>query len=166
MVCNIPIILYADDAFLMAVNSYEQMQELLKVLELFEFIFDMEVNLTKTKVIIFRCGKKLPKSVANMCFIFTGIPLAVVEEEKYLGIMMHSWKDMCHAASQRAIVARKSLHAMLSRCKKGGISQPAFLCRIFDVLILPALSYGAHVWGPSMFQRLLTKPLDSKNDSD
>ena len=41
---NIPIILYADDAFLMAVNSYEQMQELLKVLELFGFIFDMEVN--------------------------------------------------------------------------------------------------------------------------
>ena len=48
---NIPVVLYADDAFLMVANIYEQMQELLKVPELFGFIFDMQVDLTRTKVI-------------------------------------------------------------------------------------------------------------------
>ena len=98
-----------------------------------------------------------------MSFTFRGVPLSVVQEEIY-GIMMHGWKDMRYAASQRAIVAKESLHGMLSKCKKGGIFQPAFLCRIFDVLVLPMLSYGAHVWGPSMFQKFLFDPFDSKND--
>jgi hypothetical protein len=84
-------------------------------------------------------------------FTFRGQPLTIVEEEIYLGVMLHSWKDMCYAAEHRATAASKSLHAMLSKCKRKGIYQPAFLCRIFDVLVLPVLSYGEHVWGPGIY---------------
>jgi hypothetical protein len=123
----------------------------------------MDVNLLKTRMMIVRGKQNLPEHLVNVCFTFKGQPLTIVEEEIYLGIMLHSWKDMCYAAEHRATAASKNLHAMLSKCKRKGINQPAFLCRIFDVLVLPVLSYGAHVWGPSMFQEFLRDPLDSKN---
>ena len=66
---HIPIIVYANDDSLMAVNGYEQIQELLKALQLFGFLFDMEVNLIKTKMMIFSAGSKLPESLADICFI-------------------------------------------------------------------------------------------------
>ena len=56
------------------------------------------------------------------------------------------------------------MHSMLSRCKNRGIFQPAFICIVFDVFVVPVL-WPAHVWGPSMFQEFLSDPFNSKNDS-
>ena len=57
---------------------------------------------TKTMIQVGGFESKLPGSVANICSTFKGLPLSVVEEEKYLSIVKHSWKDICHAAKQRA----------------------------------------------------------------
>ena len=37
------------------------------------------------------------------------------------------------------------------------------MCEIFDMLVRPVGAYGAHVWGPSMFQRFLHDPLNVDN---
>ena len=87
----------------------------------------------------------------------------MVQEEKYLGLVMHAWKDMTYSAEQRAVAMNRSLHSVLHRCKQTGVSQPAFMCEVFDMLVRPVGAYGAHVWGPSMFQKFLYKPLDVDN---
>jgi hypothetical protein len=125
----------------------------------------MDVNLLKTKMMIVRGKQKLPEHLINVGFTFKGQPGPHHSRggDIHWRSATHSWKDMCYAAEHRATAASKILHAMLSKCKRKGIYQPAFLCRISYVLALPVLSYGAHVWGPSMFQEYLTDPLHSKN---
>ena len=41
----------------------------------------------------------------------------MVEAEKYLGLVMHVWKDMTYSAEQRAVALNRSLHSMLQRCR-------------------------------------------------
>lgn len=52
---------------------------------------------------------------------------------------------------------------MMHKCYKAGLTQPAILCVMFDVLVRPVVSYGAHIWGPSMFARFLHDPHNSQN---
>lgn len=113
----------------------------------------------KTKIILYRCTQDLPASLAGAEWHYDGHTVAVVDQDKYLGVMMHAWKTghrrraytlQC-AASHRAQLGRKALHAFLALVYQSKLQQPSFLCRLFDILINPAVSYGAHVWGPYMF---------------
>jgi hypothetical protein len=51
---RIPDIFYADDVLLAAINNPEEMQGLLNATELFGYLFDMDVSLLKTKMMIVR----------------------------------------------------------------------------------------------------------------
>jgi hypothetical protein len=50
----------------------------------------MDVNLLKTKMTIVRGKQNLPEHLVNVCFRFKGQPHTIVEQEIYLGIMVHS----------------------------------------------------------------------------
>ncbi|KAL3132115.1 hypothetical protein ABBQ32_008724 [Trebouxia sp. C0010 RCD-2024] len=42
--------------------------------------------------------------------------------------------------------ARKAMFAMRRRCALLGITDPAMQCKLFDILVLPILSYVYEVW--------------------
>lgn len=160
---HVPDIMYADDVILLAIDDEHELQQLIQVLDLFCFLFGMEVNMQKTKVMIFRSGEKLPDHLTNVVFTYRGETLQAVESEKYLGVVVHAWKDMVYSAEQRGGAASRSLHSMMHRCRQTGVCQPAFMCELFDTLVRPVISYGAHIWGPSVFNSFLQDPLSSKN---
>jgi hypothetical protein len=87
----------------------------------------------------------------------------VVEEEKYLGVMMHGYKDPCYTAEHRAQCGSRALHGMLFKCVEVGIYRPDIVCSLFDKLVRPVLSYGAQVWGPWMFATWCKDPLNRNN---
>ena len=53
---------------------------------------------------------------------------------------------MAYGAELLAAAAKKAMHAMRRRCIFLGLSDPASICKLFDTLVLPILSYGCEVW--------------------
>jgi hypothetical protein len=50
------------------------------------------------------------------------------------------------------------MYAMLAAMKSQHVNQSSFLCRLFDQLVYPVLSYGCQVWGPDIFHDRYTSP--------
>ena len=161
---QVPDIMYADDVNLMVVDSPEQMQLVLDVLQLFCDLFAMRVNMSKTKLLIFRSGKALPPHLCNVTWTYQGKPLSISVQEKYLGVVMHESQDMCFAADHRGAVGSKSLHGMMVMVAQNGLQRPDIICDLFDNLVRPVLSYGAHIWGPYMFTKWFRDPLNPATD--
>ena len=67
------------------------------------------------------------------------------------------------AAEQRAAVGAKAYHSMMVTVAQKGLQRPDILCDLFDKKVRPVLSYGAHIWGPYMFNRWARDPLSPEN---
>ena len=160
---NVPDITYADDVNLVVVDDAKQMQDLLNVLQLFCDLYGMNVNMKKTKLMIIRSGKLVPKHLKALALTYNGQPLSLSEQEKYLGLVMHGCKGMIFAAEQRGAVGAKAYHSMMVTVAQKGLQRPDILCDLFDKKVRPVLSYGAHIWGPYMFNRWTRDPLSPEN---
>ena len=90
--------MYADDIALIADTSVE-LQRKLKALESFCQKWGMEVNLAKTKIIVFWNGGKL-SSKEN--FLYNGKTIDIVTHYKYLGIVFNSRLTWGHAIKELA----------------------------------------------------------------
>ena len=164
---RIPDLMYADDVMLMVINSPGQMQGLLDALHLFCKLFGMEVNIKKTKIIIFRpIGKTLPRELQDRVWTYDGKSVQIVEEEKYLGVIMNGAEGPLHMATRRATAGSAALHGMLYKCVEAKLERPDIVCSLFDKLVLPVLSYGCQVWGPYMFSKWIRNPLSRGNEPE
>jgi hypothetical protein len=72
-------------------------------------------------------------------------------------------KNMAMAADQRGALGAKACYSMMVRVAQKGLQRPDVICDIFDKLVRPVLSYGAHIWGPYMFTRWSKDPLNPEN---
>ena len=95
--------MYVDDIALIADTSVE-LQRKLKALESFCQKWGMEVNLAKTKIIVFRNGGKL-SSKEN--FLYNGKTIEIVTHYKYLDI--DSRLTWGHAIKELARTANKTV---------------------------------------------------------
>jgi hypothetical protein len=80
----VKLLLYMDDLILIS-KTMHGLREHLKALEHFFQEVGMQVNITKTKIVIFSLNRK----EKPITFLFEGIPLEIVKEYKYLGIDFH-----------------------------------------------------------------------------
>ena len=78
------LLMYTDDIALIADTSVK-LQRKLKALELFCQQWGMEVNLAKTKIIVFRNSEKLSSKEK---FLYNGKTIDIVTQYKYLGIVL------------------------------------------------------------------------------
>ena len=91
----IRLLLYTDDLIILA-KIAKGLKEHLKALECFCHEVGMQVNTSKTKIMIFSLKKN--KGIQDD-FLFENSPLEIVEEYKYLGIDFHNklnW-DTCRS---------------------------------------------------------------------
>ena len=65
---------------------------------------------------------------------------------RYLGFTFHATKNMAFGVSHLVSAARKAVHAMRRRCAYLHLRDPQQQCKLFDILVLPILSYGSEVW--------------------
>ena len=113
-------LLYADDVILLSQNEVG-LQKCLKKLESYCADWCLEVNLDKTKILVFNKTGKLYKHE----FKFTGETLDCVREYKYLGV--------------KGIFKLKSIFS--STYPKSSV-----VFHIFDHTIKPILTYGCEIW--------------------
>ncbi len=103
--------------------------------------WNLTVNLSKTKIVVFEAQR-------SDCdpFFFNDRVVERVEEYRYLGFVFHAIQNMAHGTEHLVSAAKKAVHAMRRRCIYLHLSDPAIICRLFDILVLPTLSYSCAVW--------------------
>ena len=169
------VLMYADDLALVATSAAD-LQRMLNALHVYASRWQLLVNVSKTKVMIFnrtyttRLGSAKQqlaiqqRSVLNKShsFIYNGNHVDIVSQFKYLGTIFHedvlctSMKvnsiaqcKLYDAAIQfRVSQGRKCLATWLRRCKTWMLNTDLVLT-LFKTGAMPALEYGAGLWGVS-----------------
>lgn len=137
------VILYADDTVIMA-ESEEELQHQLNSLYDYCICNKLEVNTSKTKVMVFTKSKVRLRRIKE--FKFGESVLERVEEYTYLGIVFN-WNGSF--AKAKKALHDKAMRAMYSIVQKGRkLSLPInVMLKLFDSCVLPILLYGSEIWG-------------------
>ena len=136
-------LLWADDLVLMS-ESPEGLQQQLNGLQKHCSKYQMIVNETKTKVMHF--GK-----CVDYDFIFNEKKLEIVQEYKYLGVVICStkilkgnlFKNMDSYLSDKG---HKSCFSFMKKCSSLGFISPSLGFKLFDTYTAPVISYGCELW--------------------
>jgi hypothetical protein len=136
---------------------------LLDVLWDFCRIFKLQVNLSKTAVVVLNGGKPAASdSRTQLLYGPVGLQqrIAVKDWYRYLGIRIHRLPSQGLRHGMRVVHAAGQVAAWITirRCRDLHIDEPALFCTLFDQLVAPVLSYGAEIWGPWHIADVLTSP--------
>lgn len=143
----VPLLVYADDVALLSWSS-PGLQALLDGMHDFCMGLGLTVSPTKTEVVVFNGNSsdtwhvgqhQLPRSAAF----------------EYLGFIFHESGSMA-PAFQRLAQNGKRANAWLHARYKGLMGSKSFpmMRRLFDAVVLPAVSYGCEVWAPACSHNL------------
>jgi hypothetical protein len=106
------LLLYADDLALLA-SSPEQLQQMLDALSAFCSQYDMEVNVSKTEVVIF--GRQRYQGPAQFNFLGRDgerLPVPRSSDFRYLGCVFHETKGVAACMSSLAVAGSRAMWAM------------------------------------------------------
>jgi hypothetical protein len=90
-----------------------------------------------------------------MIWTLQGVSIEVVKEHVDSGLLAsqaqtakYNWATSCsHPLINAATV---KLHCIIRRAREIGVLSPNMMCRVFDTLIRPSLTYGSEVWGVNL----------------
>ena len=142
-VVQVVLLMYADDIVLFG-DTVLELQKKINILEKFCHMWGMEVNLTKTQVIVFRNGGKTSKSKR---FPFKSNTVKIITYYRYLRLIFSSINTWSKALSALAAQAEKALSSIRKMIWKVGQPNITVAFKNFDRRIAPVLFYGAEVWG-------------------
>jgi hypothetical protein len=128
-------------------ESQSSVQELLDLLHEFCVARGLEVNVSKTEVVVFH---KPQVRLPNWQWHYNGTPIPRKSEFRYLGVVFHETDGISCAIQPLATAARRALWAMLSRFKLAGMTNIQLKLRMYKALVLPIMEYCSEVWGPDM----------------
>ena len=136
-------LMYADDLVILA-QSEKELQSSLDNLSNYCSEWQLDINIKKTKCIVFNRGNRLCKiniSVDNK-------PIDNVKSLKYLGFTISSKNcNFGNTPTDLSIKAKRAIFALNNRIKLSLLPTRLAL-KIFDTQISPILLYGAEVWAP------------------
>ena len=106
--------------------------------------WQMKLNLSKSKILVFRRGGKLR---ADEKFFYLGKEIEIVSEYKYLGIIFSTKLNWSKATKTLASQANKAASVLnIAGRKCGGLPKDVAL-ELFDKMLSPIVLYGAEIWG-------------------
>ena len=145
----IALLLYADDLTLLSTTP-AGLQKQLDALHAFCLSSQLDVNLAKTEIVIFNPPRSPTPDTADphspATWYFGDSPVTVSDSYRYLGITFHNTRGLTMAPTHLHAAGQRALHAVYLRCTELGITTPSLMCRLFDSLISPVLSYAAEIW--------------------
>lgn len=135
-------LIYADDVLLLS-ESKEGLQSCLNALQLYCDYWKLQINIEKTKVMIFSVGKMKKE---NMQFKLYDSVIETVEKYKYLGILLSCNGNLKHAAEHMYQKSLKAIFSLKSKILDYDSTSNNLKLKLFDALIRPILTYGAEIW--------------------
>ena len=138
------LLLYADDTVVLDESRIE-LQSALNAMYLYCKTWKLEVNASKTKIVIFR--KRSCKDIVNPVFTFNSEVINIEDDFTYLiGIVFMSNGSFCKNKSKLVNQGRKALYSILKKSRK--LNLPIDLqIYLVDTMVAPVLLYGCEVWG-------------------
>ena len=137
------MLLYADDIVIFA-STAEELQHGLNLLSDYCLRWKLKVNVSKTKILIFRKGGILPR---NLSFTYEGEVLEIVKSFEYLGIVFTVGGSFSETQTTLAGQAQKAIFKLNKYLYKFTYISPEHKLDLFDKLMSPILSYSCEVWG-------------------
>lgn len=140
MYLKLLILLYADDTVLMA-ESADDLQCALNEFSIYCTKWKLNVNVEKTKILIFSKGP-----LAKRHFYYNESIIENVKEFKYLGIVFSRSGSFCKAKKHLCEQAQKAMYGVIRKIRQFNLP---ISCQfdLFDKVVLPVLIYGCEVWG-------------------
>ena len=134
-------LLYADDTIVLA-KSEQELQCALNAVSDYCKRWYLNVNIDKTKIVIFSRGKVRKTG----SFTFNNQALEVVDDYVYLGITFNYNNSFRKAQAKQLNQARRAMYSMLNKIYH--LDLPVDIqIELFDQLVLPILLYGSEIWG-------------------
>ena len=137
------MLLYADDIVIFS-NTADELQLGLDILAEYCARWKLKVNVSKTKILIFRNGGLLPQ---DLVFTYDGDPVEIVKSFKYLGIVFTTGGSFSEAQTTLSGQAQKAIFKLNKYMYKFTFITPKHKLELFDKLISPILNYASEVWG-------------------
>ena len=140
---NDPInaLMFADDLILLS-GSEEGLQKQMNKLNKYCETWKLNINLKKTKIIIFNRGSRLIKSE----FKINNLVITNIKSIKYLGLTAKNCSFL-PTLEDLSIKANRAIYTLNTKIKISRFPTKVAL-KLFNTLIKPILLYGSGVWGP------------------
>lgn len=147
---RIKILMYADDMVILA-ETVESLQLMINRLAEYCNKWNLQMNLEKTKVMVFKNGGRLSKREK---WYIDGKRIEVVKQYKYLGINVTStlnWKEHMAIKYLQAVMALNTTWKDFMRNKHVTHSTKY---EIYQAVVRSIVCYAAQVWGYMQFQEV------------
>ena len=139
---NLFLLMYADDTVIMS-ETREGLQNMLDALVSYTKKWNLTVNIDKTKIMVFRNGKKLRD---DEIWTYDGKRVDTVDQFNYLGILLNYNGKFLQTQRHMAQQGQKALFTIYSTLNKFNFNIET-KCAIFDTYVGSILNYGAEIWG-------------------
>ena len=141
-------LLYADDLVIISQES-EGLQQALNALDKYGQKWHLEINISKSKIMIFNKKGKYIKPSRQFCVRNNNIEN--VKTFTYLGIILKT-----NGAFDDTVLNSKdkAIKAMYSLVKSLGETNAETSLKLFSAMVLPIINYGATVWSSHYFEKL------------
>lgn len=141
--CKVSILLYADDIVLIA-ESESDLQKMLDCVYNWSQKFKIRFNARKSNIVHFR---KASQPRTSCTFKLGNIELGVVNQYKYLGVILNEFLDYSVTAKVLADSANRALGAIINKYKSiNGLGYYTYT-RMFQSGVCPILDYSTEIWG-------------------
>jgi hypothetical protein len=140
---RVNILLYADDVVLIAPTA-ASLQIMINNLEKYCDLWNLQLNLNKSKILVFRNGGKLKD---NDRWVYKGNRIEVVNSYKYLGVELTSklsWESHINVKSTSSKFAINNIWLRFFGNNKISLDSK-FNC--FYAVVRSMLCYGCEIWG-------------------
>ena len=142
---KINMLMYADDLILLS-ESKEGLQKQINKLNNYCKQWKLDVNVKKTKIMIFNRGNK----IINTEFYINNTPLQNVKIFKYLGFTISAKNcSFSPTLDDLSLKASRAVYTLNGKIKLSTVPTKLAL-QVFKSQIMPILLYGSEVWGPYM----------------
>ena len=135
------LLLYADDTAILA-ETPNALQNALYNLEIYCNTWGLNVNVDKTKVVVFSRGK-----IRNIpVFTLNGNNVEVVWDYAYLGVLFNYNNKFNKAQKRLCTAGNRAMFSLLKKCRKLNLPIDIQL-ELFEKCVQPILLYGCEIWG-------------------
>lgn len=140
---TIKLLMYADDLTLIAEDE-TTLQKMINKLEDYCKLWNLVVNLNKSKLLVFRNGTRLPK---NEKWFFNNEPIEIVNQYKYLGVIFNYNMGYSKHLVGKLEAAKNAINATWSSFIKNKDIALSKKMKIFLAASRSIMCYAGAVWG-------------------
>jgi hypothetical protein len=146
---NVSILMFADDIVLLS-ESEDNLQFLLNYTKEWCQKWRLKINISKTKAMHFR-KKRQTRTMRK--FYFGEDTVELVDQYKYLGIVLDQFLDFNVTADVLSGAAGRALGSVISKFQNfRNVHYNTFL-KLFHSSVVPVLEYASEVWGFKDFKQ-------------